>query len=359
MTDEPNFVYIVQVLVNDIHNSTNLIYPESGSVGKYDASSIASYLTSKPLLSDNVISGANNHTRIKITVIERYGLIPSDHEFIYGTNINVFKAGMTNHNFVNWAAADYITGSPTSKWLTNFPLTHAPKVRIINESFRLMMINDNSSFLFFVKLYTIDDVLISTNSFITTPATKITILNLTPTAIIADGTSTISDFENTAYYTVGNDTDIYTYRININNNCKHKRSQRIHFLSQIGAIESFTFEAFSTETAKIKSSSYQKVFGEIRGNNYHFDLDKGTDIDYAKTVTNQMIIESDWLSEEVQNWLVKNLYSSPLVLQESSNYLLIRRMILETSYTFKHSDTDTIFREKIKIQLPTFKSATL
>ena len=358
-TDQDNFVYLVQLYVNDVTHKVYLIYPESGAVAKFDASSVASNVTKQPVLSDLVYQDAQNYAELKITVKERYGDPPVDHDSAIGTNITVFKSGMTNEDYVNWDPDDYIIGTTVKKWLTNFPTTINPRVRITGEQIRMTLIHNTNSFTMRIKTYEADGTLIANMGafFTPSPDEKILIVNITPDVLMADFGGG-DEFDDCAYYTVGSDTDFETYRIDINDDCLAPRAQRIHFLTQIGSVESFTFEALSMEKAKITGSSFQQSFGNFDGNNYEFNLEDGTDIDYAKVVTRQLMIESDWLGEDVQQWLVKNCYASPAVYQEIDGNL-IRRMILQTSYAFKYHDTNMLFREKITLQLPTLKSATL
>lgn len=359
MTDEDNFVYLVQVYVNDVTHSINLIYPESGSVARFDASSIASYVTQQPALTDLVFQDAENYARIKIQVKERYGDPPADEASVTSDNIVVFKAGMTNEDFVEWDSSDYVIGTTDKKFLTNFPRTTNPKVRLTDEQIRLMLIHDGTGFTARFKTYEADGTLIATMSSTFTPGSnkKILILNVTPDVLLADFGSG-DEFDDCAYYTVSSDTLFETYQIDIDTECKQKRSQRIHFMGDFGSIESFTFNAVSYETGSIESRSYQKGFGEFDGNNFDFNLQSGTNIDHAKILKRKLVVESDWLDEDVQQWLVSNLYTSAAVYHEVGSDL-IRRMIEESGYKKMYHDTNMLFREKISLRLPTKTSAKL
>ena len=358
-TDEDNFVYLIQVYVNDQTHSVSLIYPESVAVARFDASAIASAVLKEPSLTDLVFQDAENYARIKITIKERYGNPPADESSVTSANIIVFKAGMTNEDFVDWDSDDYVIGAVDKKWLTNFPSTSNPKVRLIDEQIRMMLIHDQTSFTLRIKTYQSDGTLIANmgGSFVAGSNKKILIINVTPSVLMADFGDG-DEFDDCAYYEIGSDTLFEYYRIDIDTEYLSPRAQRLHFLSDFGSIESLTFNSISYEDATIESKSYQKGFGEFDGNDFDFNLETGVNIDHAKVLKRKLNVESDWLDEDVQQWLVSNMYPSAAVYQEVGSKL-IRRMIKNTSYKKMYQNTNMLFREKVTLGLPNKTSAKL
>ncbi len=84
-------------------------------------------------------------------------------------------------------------------------------------------------------------------------------------------------------------------------------------MSRIGAIESFSFGLISRVSGKIKSYGYKKAWGEWSGSQFNYEDTQGRDIDFTKVTEKSIECVSDWLMEDVQNWLVNNCHTSPLV----------------------------------------------
>ena len=89
-----------------------------------------------------------------------------------------------------------------------------------------------------------------------------------------------------------------------------------------------------------------------------FDRSRGRDIDHAKTVTRQLKCVSDWLTEEQQNWMVLNLYGTPLVYEESG-VNLIRRRVTNKTIEEKIQENDLLFLEEVTLDLSGYNSMTL
>ena len=67
---------------------------------------------------------------------------------------------------------------------------------------------------------------------------------------------------------------------------------------------------------------------------------------------------SDWLTEEQQNWMVLNLYGSPIVYEENGT-LMIRRRVTNKTIEEKIQDNDLLFLEEVTIDLPGYNSMTV
>jgi hypothetical protein len=68
-------------------------------------------------------------------------------------------------------------------------------------------------------------------------------------------------------------------------------------------------------------------------------------------------INSDWIKEDVQQWLVESLYSSPLVYMEVSQGVFEPVKITGTSYEKKQRVKHTLIQETINIERTyTYKS---
>lgn len=356
-TAQPNFVYAVKVYINDTQVATDFVFPTNGIYGYYDASWIASANCSIPNISADLVVDANNYCRVKITIVERYGTPVADGANAAASNITAWKARMLDDDFSDWDPTDYIFGTD-AKFITNFPYSSVnPKVRETDEQIRLMFINNLNSVTLAFKLYDDADSLIAsgTYGFVST-AFRLLMVNATPSVIIAEAIGiTLADFEAAAYYTVGDVGDVAAFRIDIDRSLVYPTYKRLHFMTQWGSIESYSFGLISRRSGTVESHGYRQGFGQWDGNQFVYEKDRGRDIDYAKTISREMRCVSDWLLEEVQNWLVLNLYGSPVVYEEKG-VLMIRRSVQNKTIEEKIQENDLLFLEEVVITLPGYNS---
>lgn len=355
-TAQPNFVYVVKVYINDTQVATDLVSPTSGINAYYDASWVASVNCSTPTISDDFVIDANNYCRVRITIVERYGDPASDQASMVGTNITAWKARMLDDDYVDWAAADYIYGT-SAKWLTNYPTDINPKVRATGEQIRLMFINNLNSVTIKVKLYDSSNTLISSGSYgFTATSYRILHVNCTPSVIVNESIGiTQNDFDSAAYYTIEDEVDVVTYRIDIDTSLVYSTYKRLHYLTQWGDISSWSFGLISRKSGAVESHSYRQGFGQWNGNQFEFTKERGRDIDYGKSVSRSMKCVSDWLTESQQNYMVLNLYGSPLVYEESGS-ILIRRRVTNRTIEEKIEENDMLFLEEVTIELSGYNS---
>lgn len=362
-TAQTNFVYIVKLYINNVQVATEMVSPDNGIYARFDASAWCQNRCQPPTISQDIIVDANNYVYCKITVVERYGDPETDHATASSANIVAFKARMTDEDFIDWDCTDYIHGSG-AKWLTNFPYTAiSPKVRSSNESFRLMCLNNLANVTLGIKLYD-DTGLIASGSYgFASAAFEIVIANVSPAVIVGEAIGiNQTDFDNATYYTVEDTPEMTPFRIDIDRSCVYDRYRRLHFLSQWGSVEALSFGLESHVTGQVKSNDYVKSFGDWDGNGSKFVFKKtqSRSVAFAKTVDKKMIVVSDWLDEDVQHWLVDNMYSSPLVWDEDlSTGSLYPRKVLNSSFTHEYHDTGLLFMEQVELELTPYTSVVV
>ena len=80
------------------------------------------------------------------------------------------------------------------------------------------------------------------------------------------------------------------------------------WLNKFGGWDSFTFKLRSKETTKVSSESYTSEGGVWNeDNSFTYPLYQGEDKTALTTSKDSIEINSDWISEDVQNWLSKSL----------------------------------------------------
>lgn len=359
-TAQPNFVYAVKVFINDTQIATDLVFPTNGIYARYDASWAASVNCQPPAISTDLVVDANNYCTIRITVVERYGDPVADGANAAASNITAWKARMLDDEFVDWDPTDYIFGT-NAKWLTNYPIaTISPKVRATDEQIRLMFINNNNNVSLIFRLYDSDGNLTVSGTYgFTATSYKILHVNATPSVIVNEAIGIQqTDFDAAAYYTVEDLLDVVAFRIDIDTSMVYPTYKRLHFLTQWGDIGSWSFGLISRRGGSVESHSMRQGFGQWNGNQFEFTKEQGRDIDYAKTISRSMKCISDWLSETQQNWMVLNLYGSPIVYEESGT-LMIRRRVTNKTIDEKIQENDLLFLEEVTIDLPGYNSMTV
>lgn len=362
-TAQPNFVYAIKVFVNDVQVATDLAFPTNGIYAYYDASWIASVNCPDPVISDSLLANAANYCTVRITIVERYGNPVADGSSAVGTNITAWKARMLDEDFINWNPGDYTYNAP-GRFLHNYPNT--PQVRESGEQIRLMFINNLTNIVNFkIELFDSDGApTVSATVNFTANTFRLLMANLSP-KVISDATSiNMVDFEQASYYEVSANSEagLIIQRINIDRSIIYPYYKRLHFLTQWGDIASWSFGLISRRSGSVESHGFRKGFGQWNGSNFEFLRTQGRDVDYAKTVTRQMKCVSDWLTEEQQNWMVLNLYGSPIVYEElieGSDSYMIRRRVRNQTIEEKIQENDLLFLEEVTIDLPGYNSMTV
>lgn len=358
-TAQANFVYAVKVYINNVQVATDLVFPTNGIYAYYDASWIAAVNCQPPTISTSLAVDANNYCLVKITIVERYGTPVADGANAAASNVTAWKARMLDEDFIDFDPADYTFGTD-AKWLTNYPTSINPKVRATDEQIRLLMVNNGNNVNILFKLYDSAGGLISsgTSAFVAS-AFKMIHVNATPSVVVAAAIGiSQNDFDSASYYTVEDAADVEPFRIDIDTSLVYSTYKRLHYLTQWGDVSSWSFGLISRRSGSVESHSMRKGFGAWSGNQFVFSKEQGKDVDYAKTIERKMVCISDWLTEEQQNYMVLNLYGSPIVYEENGS-LMIRRRVTNKTIEEKIQENDMLFLEEVTIDLPGYNSMTV
>lgn len=146
------------------------------------------------------------------------------------------------------------------------------------------------------------------------------------------------------------------YTVNFSDVCFDKGAN-ILWLNKYGSYDNYRFTYNSRYSAKIDSKSFSKKQGEWNDTTYNVNNNTFGKIDYLKTITKQLELSSDWLTESQQAYVV-NLYESPLVyLNEGTDVENV--VITNSAYQIKQSEHDELFNEVVNIEFTDKKSITL
>ena len=361
-TAQPNFSYIVEVYVNSILHSTHQVFPQNGIYAKFNASEIARGLLSSPLILDGTLVTLYNSAfdYYTITVYEQYGTPPAI-EASDSSNLQyVFNAALRHQDFVNWDYMNYnvSTFNPIAgiSYLTSWPRTYKYLCGL-NEKVFLGFFTDDSNVDVNIRLYNAANSLIVSSLGNSIAFQELNVIDASPQNIINNTAITSGDFSTCVYYTfrtnaTGGGPYIRAteyFKIYIDTECQRYPSRRLHWLNKFGVYDSFTFDLVSTDSTKVDGNRYEKEKGIWDAENYVYPLYQGEGTTFSKRAEDTLTLNSDWIKEDVQQWLVRELYESPSVYLESDgNFEPVN--VTNATYKLKVSRRDGLIQELVEIQ---------
>ena len=361
-TFQTNFSYIVEVYINSILHSTHQVFPQNGIYAKFNASEIMRGILSSPLITDTtfVTLYSSAYDFVNIKVYEQYGATPAIFANATSASKYVFNAALRHQDFVNWDYLDYniSTTNPLNgiSYLTSWPRTYKYLCGLTEKVF-LGFISNDSGLQIDIRLYDSANALIVASLGNTITFQQLTVLDASPQTIIDNTAITSGDFSTCVYYTVRtNATGIGAYtgrsevfEIYIDTECQRYPSRRLHWLNKFGVWDSFTFDLVSTDSTKVEGNRYEKEKGIWEDENYVYPLYQGEGTTFSKRAEDTLTLNSDWLKQDVQQWLVRELYESPKVYLESSGSFEPVN-VTNASYKLKVSRRDGLIQELVEIQ---------
>jgi hypothetical protein len=363
-TGQANFSYIVEVYVNTVFHSTHQVFPQNGIYAKFNVSEIARGLLSSPLLLDGTLVTLYETAfdLIKIIVYEQYGTPPAIQASDDSNAKYVFNAALRHQDFVNWDYLNYnistynMMGSGM-KFLTSWPRTYKYLCGLTEKVF-LGFISNDSGLQVDIRLYNATNTLIASSLGNAITFQPLNVIDASPQNIINNTSITSGDFSTCAYYTVRTNASgpgaylgrSEVFKIYIDTECQRYPSKRLHWLNKFGVWDSFTFTLVSTDSTKVDGNRYEKEKGVWNNEDYVYPLYQGEATTFSKRAEDTLTLNSDWIKEEVQNWLVRELYESPKVYLEDENGNFEPVNITNANYKLKVNRRDGLIQEQVEIQ---------
>jgi len=362
-TAQPNFCYIVELYVFGTLYSTHQVFPQFGILSRFNASEALKSFLSSPLIVNGSLTTDYNTaiTNAWIVVSEKYGTPPAIGASATTATMKPFNAALRHPDFINWNYNDYNVDSnnpltPGVLFLTSWPRSRKYFCGL-NENIFLGFISNDTSFNVRFRL---KDAAGGTIANVLTALTlnDLTVIDCSPATIIANTSITALDFAAAAYYEVIargtgpgiNNGSSETFQIYIDTECHRYPTRRLHWLNKFGVWDSFTFTLVSTESTKVAGSTYERESGIWSGTNYIYPLYQGEMTTFSKRAEDTMILNSDWIYEDVQQWLVRELYESPNVYLEASTGAFEPVNVTNQGYDLKQSRKDGLIMETVEIK---------
>jgi len=369
-TAQPNFSFIVELYVDFVLVSTHQVFNESLNYAKFDASGDLRCL----LTSEMVTTGALlNFTDpaigfVEIKVYEKYGTpatiqpTPAQSQVSRAWNSSLRHPDFITYNHYDYMVSRINPNSGNILFLTDFPRARKYFVGL-NESAFLSFLNRGGSATtnFELNLYDITNTLIATDTIAVALALNMGVLDVSPNNLIANTTVTLANFNASAYYTIrvqATDTpalfsgysEIFTFWIDTE--CHRYETRRLHWLNKLGGWDSYTFTLVSVDSSQVITSDYQRERGEwsTNGTAWNYSKYHGEQMAFNKYSTDILVLNSDWMHESFQNWLVRDLYESPKVYLEATPGAFEPVKITNGDYTLRQRRVDGLIREVVNIQ---------
>lgn len=364
-TGQDNFSFVVEVYVQSALISTHQVFPEDGDTGKFDISSIG-----RAIIVNNFPDPANIAEQLmdtsqtfSIYVYEKYGTPPEVQvgSLEASSGFTFLNAAFRQEQWLSWDYENYdmSEASGTRLFLTDFPRDRRDLVGYNDYKYLSIINSDSNNCTCSIVLYDITDSVIASATFIGVLATGLTIplVQVSPESLVSGTSLVIGDFTNCYYYTIEiyqtatptKDSEIY--RIYFDQSCSNYPRYRLHWLNKFGAWDSFTFNLLSEDSTEIEATRYSRRTGRWEGGDYQYALSDGNRMTMNKSMSDKLILNSDWMHEDVQQWLVRELYESPRVyLQKDFGSDVLEPVnVTNANYTLKQRRKDGLIQEAVQI----------
>jgi hypothetical protein len=358
-TSNDSFSFVVELTVNGTIHSFHQRFLESAQYARFDASEILRNIVFSDMITNGTLSTAYTEAiaSYSIRVIEKYGTPPVQVGSWVGSNTVYAINGSLRHNdWINTDFADYDMDSvAVPLFMTYFPRTERHYCGLNESTFLGALSSTGSTSYMEVKLYDSNDVVIFSSLAITLTATRLKVVDVSPSTIIANTSLTSSNFNAAFYYSirtyVGFASQTEYFKIYIDRECSQYTSRRLHWLNKFGVWDSYSFNKYSEESTDVKSSSYEKELGQWNASNQHDHLvENGQMLNYSKNSKDKMTLNSDWIKQDKQNWLMKSLIESPKVYLETSEGKFEPVKVTTSKFKLKQRIREGLINEKIEIE---------
>ena len=356
-TAQDNFSFIVEVFVDSTMILTQQVFRQFNALSRIDVSgAIETYIRNTIPTTNLELDATDSMVTYAIIVYEKYGDPAIIQASATSTTLKAFNGSLEYEDWINFDYAIYDPNqTQDALFLTFFPLTSKRLVGM-DENFYLAFFEQTAVASCDLNIYLLD---ISGNTiatdFITLTATDFYILNVGPQVIIDNTSITQIDFDTCYRYEISVSVQGVSFvgpiNIYMDLACQRYEPYRLHWLNKLGCWDSFTFGLVSTNTATLDSFDYERDPGVWSGNSYTYPLYSGQKINYTKRKNKQLSLNSDFITPEIQNWLVTSLYDSPVVYLERDNgtdFEIVK--VTNKNYKLKTRRTDGLLQEEILIE---------
>lgn len=355
-TGQANFSFIVEVYVNGVLDSRREVFPEVGSRAHIDISDTMMRVTPLPNTTHTtVVKNAGNFITCYVKVRERYGSTPAYQADATSGTVNCFKASITKQSFTSYLYTDYV-----------FATTANPMKFYTYRDVPLTLNHDADNFLSFADggesgkelVFTLYDAYGNsiTGADISIPdGVNFIQMNVRSSLLINETPITLAQFNSASYIEFfvtqfGGDPMSDIVRVYFDQSDCGIRTHCV-WLNKLGSFDCYTFTHNKIVSAKIDSSTFERQFGAWSGNLFSYDSNGSGVVDFLKQTKSMMQLVSGFIQQDMQNYLVQSMYTSPLVyISDGSTYEQMR--IEATEYELQNDDFEENFTEIVTLAFP-------
>ena len=311
MSGEANFSFKIELKINAVVVFTDKIFVEVNGNAHFDAAAVTKFLVAGPTTLAPLESDSGTSRTIQLVVTENYGSPPVDEASASTSVTKTFKGGVSDKEYLELQYGDY----ELTRWLTDHPTNDIDILRL--EDKYISMLSTGAPVTAELNFYDASDVLQHTY---TTPVRTYDVwqFNLTDGNLIL--TAGVPNLSIITYFTVQVDSsEIMTLRY-YDDQCVPAVS--VNWVNKYGAFDSFVFKHANVESGTVDADNYAKQFGGWDADSYTFQLSASGTLDYYKRTNNKGRAVTDYLEENIQNWLT-SIYkglSHQMVLVDGTTY---------------------------------------
>jgi len=359
-TAQPNFSFYVELYIYGNLHSAHQVFPELGAVGKFDASQILRAITTTPVIDTPIVQDFGTAMQfVYIDVYEKYGTPPalaaSDTSLIR----RVFNGSLKYRDFVSWNSDLYdVKEIDGALFTTSFPRTEKAYARYYDNYFlglfgKRFVLGD--VWTLYAELYDINGNSIDSGA-INIGYERYWELNVGPESLVNNTGILQANWDLCHYYEVVvefTDGSVINYteyfRIYYDQECIRYTPMRLYWLNKFGVYDQYSFDLLSQSSANVTANNYQRQLGQWQAGGYYvFPTTAPQMQHYSKRAVEQMILNSNWIKQEVQHWLVEELYESPRVyLYENGSFYPV--MVTNPNYVKKLRRKDGLIQELVQL----------
>jgi hypothetical protein len=281
--------------------------------------------------------------------------------------LKTFNGSLKHQDWLGFNYAIYdVRETNGSLFLTDFPRLQKAMCRYGDNYFLGMFTRRAAAFplptfTLYCTLYDITgNPIVGDTVVLTNP--RMRVINVGPYQIVANMAGiTSGDFTNCYYYevwvemtgTFGTHETEY-YRIYQDQSCEVYTPQVLVWLNKYGVYDQYSFDLVSQDTANITAQDYMGLLGQWEtgdgGDQWLYNNYQAEKQHYVKEVTEFTLLNSDWIKQDIQHWLVEGLLESPRV------YLTITPSRFEpvkvntSNYTKKLKRKDGLLQESVLLE---------
>lgn len=363
-TTQDAFSFYVELKINYAVHSYHQIFAESGNVGKFDCSQILRTVLDSTLAPDGSLKVpiSNAVLTYSIRVREKYGTPPTLQGSWYSSStVNGYNGALRHTDWIDYDFREYDHTTQVDypfKCLTLFPRAESYFCGMSESAF-LGVICTDTSLDIKAKIYDVNDVLLASDTTAITMSEDFFLFDVSPQSLIDNTSIVLADFTGSYYYTIQFDADgggVYNgrgevFRIYIDNECTQYTSRRLHWLNKFGVFDSYTFNKYSETNTAVKFNRYEKDKGAWGTSDaWEYNRSNGQNTSNVKTSKDTMTLNSDWIKQDKQNWLMRSLLESPKVYLEISQGVFEPVIVATNKLTEKQRIREGLINEQIVIE---------